>query len=109
MTEIELKFVIDEAMAGRLWTRAKELKLVNGSRKTRTLRSVYLDTPEYVLKNSGITLRLHALGGAGHRPSRPRPRPSRTAACRRLTSWRARLPGGGCASRRFRTQRSGTI
>jgi triphosphatase len=62
MTEIELKFVIDEPMAGRLWTRAKELKLVSGSRKTRTLRSVYLDTPEHVLKNAGITLRLRRVG-----------------------------------------------
>ena len=62
MTEIELKFVIDEPMAGRVWTRAKELKLVSGSRKTRTVRSVYLDTPEYVLKDSGITLRLRRLG-----------------------------------------------
>jgi inorganic triphosphatase YgiF len=62
MTEIELKFVIDEPMAGRLWTRAKELKLVSGGRKTRTLRSVYLDTPKHVLKNAGITLRLRRVG-----------------------------------------------
>src|SRR5215471_18044998 len=62
MAEIELKFVIDEPMAGRLWTRAKELKLVSDSRKTRTLRSVYLDTPKHVLKNAGITLRLRRVG-----------------------------------------------
>jgi inorganic triphosphatase YgiF len=62
MAEIELKFVIDESMAGRLWTRAKELKLVSDSRKTRTLRSVYLDTPKHVLKNAGITLRLRRVG-----------------------------------------------
>src|SRR5262249_25631739 len=58
----ELKFVIDEPMAGRLWTRAKELKLVSDSRKTRTLRSVYLDTPKHVLKNAGISLRLRRVG-----------------------------------------------
>jgi inorganic triphosphatase YgiF len=62
MAEIELKFVIDESMAGRLWTRAKELKLVSDSRKTRTLRCVYLDTPKHVLKNAGITLRLRRVG-----------------------------------------------
>jgi inorganic triphosphatase YgiF len=62
MAEIELKFVIDEPMAGRLWTRAKELKLGSDSRKTRTLRSVYLDTPKHVLKNAGITLRLRRVG-----------------------------------------------
>ena len=31
MSEIELKFVIDEPMAGRVWARAKELKLVSGA------------------------------------------------------------------------------
>src|SRR5262245_30166609 len=62
MSEIGLKFVIDEPLGGRLWARAKELKLVSGRRKTRTLRSVYLDTPEHVLKNAGIALRLRRVG-----------------------------------------------
>src|SRR5262245_36335475 len=62
MSEIELKFVIDETMAGRLWARAKELKLLSGSRKTSTLRSIYLDTPEHALKDAGIALRLRRVG-----------------------------------------------
>src|SRR5262245_26174563 len=62
MSEIGLKFVIDEPTVGRLWTRAKELKLVGGRRKTRTLRSVYLDTPEHALKNARIALRLRRVG-----------------------------------------------
>src|SRR5262249_32981985 len=62
MSEIGLKFVIDEPMVRRLWVRAKELKLVTGSRKTSTLRSIYLDTPEHALKDAGIALRLRRVG-----------------------------------------------
>src|SRR5262249_18695623 len=52
-SQIKLKFVIDEPMVRRLCARAKELKLVSGSRKTSTLRSIYLDTPELALKDAG--------------------------------------------------------
>ena len=62
MSEIELKFVIDESGARQLRARVKALKLGNDSPKTRTLRSIYLDTPEHTLKKAGIALRLRRDG-----------------------------------------------
>src|SRR5437773_954169 len=62
MTEIELKFIVDERATRQLWARVKALKLANGKRKTRTLRSIYLDTPDHALKKSGIALRLRRDG-----------------------------------------------
>jgi triphosphatase len=62
MSEIELKFLIDEAATKRLWARAREAKLVSGKPATRTLRSVYLDTPGHALKEAGIALRLRRDG-----------------------------------------------
>jgi inorganic triphosphatase YgiF len=62
MNEIELKFVIDERTTRQLQARVKALKLGNGSPKTRTLRSIYLDTPEHTLKKAGIALRLRRDG-----------------------------------------------
>src|SRR5262249_60955760 len=62
MSEIELKFAIDESMAGRLWERARKLRLTKGGRRTRKLRSIYLDTPEHALKSAGIAIRLRRDG-----------------------------------------------
>ncbi|UVC18282.1 CYTH and CHAD domain-containing protein [Mesorhizobium onobrychidis] len=62
MSEIELKFLLDELTSSELWGRAKALKLASGSPKTRTLRSIYLDTPEHALKKAGIALRLRRDG-----------------------------------------------
>jgi inorganic triphosphatase YgiF len=62
MGEIELKFAIDEPMAGRLWERARKLHLTKGGRTTRTLTTVYLDTPGHALKGAGIALRLRRDG-----------------------------------------------
>ena len=62
MSEIELKFVLDERTTSELWARVKALKLASGSPKTRTLRSIYLDTPEHALKKAGIALRLRRDG-----------------------------------------------
>ena len=62
MSEIELKFLLDELTSSELWARVKALKLANGSPKTRTLRSIYLDTPEHALKKAGIALRLRRDG-----------------------------------------------
>lgn len=62
MSEIELKFLIDEPAAKKLWARAKALQLVTARPRTRTLRSVYLDTPEHALKEAGLTLRLRRDG-----------------------------------------------
>ena len=62
MSETELKFLLDEAQTSALWARAKRLKLAQGPRKTTTLRSVYLDTPEHTLKAAGISLRIRRDG-----------------------------------------------
>ena len=62
MSELELKFVVDESGTRQLRARVKAFKLGNGSPKTRTLRSIYLDTPEHTLKTGGIALRLRRDG-----------------------------------------------
>jgi len=62
MNEIELKFVVDEPASRELRARARTLKLAGSAAKTRTLRSIYLDTPEHGLKKAGIALRLRRDG-----------------------------------------------
>jgi len=62
MNEIELKFVVDEPASKELRARARALKLAGSAAKTRTLRSIYLDTPEHGLKKAGIALRLRRDG-----------------------------------------------
>ena len=54
MSEIELKFLIDEAAARQLWRRARAAGLLIGRPVTRTLRSIYLDTGEHALRQAGI-------------------------------------------------------
>lgn len=62
MDEIELKFIIDETTSKQLWTRAKASNLSKDKPTVRTLRSIYLDTPDYALKKAGIALRLRRDG-----------------------------------------------
>lgn len=62
MNEIELKFLLDKKKASQIWARAKASKLIHGLPVTRTLRSIYLDTPAHVLKKAGIALRLRRDG-----------------------------------------------
>jgi inorganic triphosphatase YgiF len=62
MSEIGLKFAIDGPTTGRLWERARKLRLAKGGRTTRKVRSIYLDTPEHALKNAGIALHLRRDG-----------------------------------------------
>ncbi|WP_246246019.1 CYTH domain-containing protein [Mesorhizobium zhangyense] len=62
MSEIELKFLFDEADARALWARVKALGWADGRPNTQTLRSIYLDTAEHALKKAGIALRLRRDG-----------------------------------------------
>ena len=62
MSETELKFLVDETTSGEFWARVKALKLASSSPKTRTLRSIYLDTSEHALRKAGIALRLRRDG-----------------------------------------------
>jgi triphosphatase len=45
MGEIELKISIDEDTVQQVWARVRALGIATGRRKTRTLKSIYLDTP----------------------------------------------------------------
>lgn len=62
MGEVDLKFILDGLTSRELWTRVRAAKLATGGPRTRTLRSVYLDTPDHALKNAGIALRLRRDG-----------------------------------------------
>lgn len=62
MTEIELKFVLDDDGMRRIKSRLKGLNLNETAPRTRTLRSVYYDTPDHRLKKAGIALRLRRDG-----------------------------------------------
>jgi len=62
MSELELKFLLDRTRSREIWTRVKGSKLANGVPTTKTLRSVYLDTPEHAFKKAGIALRLRREG-----------------------------------------------
>ncbi len=62
MTEIELKFVVDEETARKLWQRGEAARLVSGPPRTVKLTSTYLDTPDRALWKGGITLRLRRDG-----------------------------------------------
>jgi inorganic triphosphatase YgiF len=62
VSEIELKFLLDETKSREIWARARASKLTHGAPITKTLRSIYLDTPEHALKKAGIALRLRRDG-----------------------------------------------
>src|SRR5262245_32113679 len=62
MSEIELKFLLDEASAKVLLSRLKALKLATRPPTRKTLRSIYLDTPDHALRKAEIALRLRRDG-----------------------------------------------
>lgn len=62
MSEIELKFLIDEPAARTLWVRARASRIIRSRPRARTLKSVYLDTPDHALNKAGLTLRLRRDG-----------------------------------------------
>ncbi|RYH07689.1 CYTH and CHAD domain-containing protein [Tropicimonas sp. IMCC6043] len=62
MTEIELKFVLDEDGVRRLKGRMKALGLNRHAPRTRSLHSIYYDTADHALRRAGIALRLRKDG-----------------------------------------------
>src|SRR6516162_11756971 len=62
MSEIELKFVIDELATRRLRARIKALRFASTAPPTRLVRSIYLDSPEWALRSAGVSLRLRRDG-----------------------------------------------
>ncbi len=62
MNEIELKFIIDEPTATEVWKRVRNRGIGRGRAVTRTLRSIYYDTPQQSLRKAGIALRLRRDG-----------------------------------------------
>lgn len=62
MSEIELKFLLDEAGTRKLKTRLKSLGVSNGTPRTRLLRTIYYDTQGHDLRRNGIALRLRRDG-----------------------------------------------
>jgi inorganic triphosphatase YgiF len=62
MSEIQLRFLIDERAPRRLRARLRSLHLLAGNPRTRALRSIYYDTPGHALQRAGISLRLRRDG-----------------------------------------------
>ncbi|MCV6596734.1 MAG: CHAD domain-containing protein [Mangrovicoccus sp.] len=62
MSEIELKFLLDEAGTRTLKARLKTLEIADDAPRTRQLRTVYFDTPDLDLRKAKIALRLRRDG-----------------------------------------------
>lgn len=62
MTEIELKFLLDEAAEQRLRRLAELRSMTRGRAETRELSTVYYDTPEGHLRRRKLALRLRRKG-----------------------------------------------
>lgn len=62
MTEIELKFLLDEAGEAALRASPALKRLGKGAGRRRKLRSIYFDTPEGDLRARGFALRLRKVG-----------------------------------------------
>lgn len=62
MREVELKIVPHEP-ASAIWARVRKLSIATGKRATRTLRSIYFDTPDHRLRDARMSLRVRRVGG----------------------------------------------
>src|SRR5262245_41785113 len=62
MSEIELKFLLDEASSKALLSRVKASKLASKGPTKKTLRSIYFDTPDHALRKAEIAFRLRRDG-----------------------------------------------
>lgn len=62
MTEIELKFLLDERAETALRASPALKRLAKGRQSRKALRSVYYDTAEQDLRKAGIALRLRKVG-----------------------------------------------
>lgn len=62
MTEIELKFLLDERMERRLRTHPGLRRMTRGRATTEQLRTIYFDTADWRLRQRRIALRLRRTG-----------------------------------------------
>ncbi|MEM8959586.1 MAG: CHAD domain-containing protein [Pseudomonadota bacterium] len=62
MSEIELKFLLDEAGTRKLKSRLKTLEIAVDTPRTRLVRTIYYDTPEQDLRRNGIAVRMRRDG-----------------------------------------------
>ena len=62
MIETELKFLLDDAAVKAVRARLRALPGLDAAPATRTLRSVYYDTPDHALRGAGIALRMRRDG-----------------------------------------------
>lgn len=60
--EFELKITLDEAQMRRLRSRSAVRALARGPATTRTLLSIYFDTPDQALRQAGIAFRTRKIG-----------------------------------------------
>ncbi|TDH38783.1 CYTH and CHAD domain-containing protein [Pseudohoeflea suaedae] len=62
MSEIELKFMVEEGRGRPVWNRAIELGYAHAEPSVRQLESIYYDTPDKRLRKAGISLRIRRDG-----------------------------------------------